>query len=128
MNLTMESLNIELRKLVAIKFDCRDTLIREYYSPSINISINQKQDKYKIDIYSFYSINDIDINIEMEFIGVIYLKEPYDVTIEGRDSPLIKEFIENNILPRMTEEINNILLTLSIKMNIKIKELQWRFK
>jgi hypothetical protein len=124
MEMVIENFNIELRKLIAIKFEQRNPLEREYHLP-INVSIDQEEDKYKIYIYSSYAINDIDINIEIDFIGKINLKEPYNIWQKG--DPLIKEMLETKILPRIVEAINNILSVLTIKMNIKIKEIQWRY-
>jgi len=131
--LEIDNLRFELRKINAIKIrlqpeESEENISEEKKSKEesfpaeIKVGIRQKQDKRKIEIYAFYTIPSLaeyNLEIDAEFNGLISLKEPFNTENEEEDSPLIKEFIEKKIIPKITREIDKALLPIFRNMNVK---------
>jgi hypothetical protein len=131
--LEIDNLSFELRKINAIKIrrqpeESEENISEEKQSKEesfpaeIRVGIRQKKDKRKVELYALYtipSLTEYNLEIDAEFNGLITLKEPFDTEKEDEDSPLIKEFIEKKILPKITREIDKALLPIFRNMNVK---------
>lgn len=134
-SLEIDDFSFELRKINAIKTGCQmkkskeiehNEKIKDSLPSEMSIAFKQKQDKKKIDISSYYripSISEFDLEIDAEFVGLISLKEPFDIEKEEEDSTLMKELIEGKILPKVTKEMDKALLPIFRNMNIKYESL-----
>lgn len=130
--LEIENISFELRKINAIKIsgqseeskkNISEKKLKEKSMPAeIKFAFEQKQDKGKINLYALYTIPshaEYDLEIDAEFKGLIFLKEPFDIEKEQKDSPIMNEFIRKKVLPKITNEMDKVLFPIFKNMNVK---------
>lgn len=130
--LEINDLNFELRKINVIKLGRRqeepnediseESEESEEFPAEIKLGVKQKKDKKNIELYALYTIPSIanfDLEIDAEFKGFVSLKEPLDIDTNEEDSHVLKEFIQKNIMPKITKEIDKALFPIFKSMNVK---------
>jgi len=128
----IDNFSFELRKINAIKIgqrseESKENISKEKSVPAeIRVAFEQKQDKEKIKLYAYYkipSIAEYDLEIDAEFNGLISLKQPFDLEKEEKGSPIVDEFIRKKIMPKISKEMDRILLPIFRNMNVKYEHL-----
>ena len=128
----LDDFSFELRKINAIKINRRMEKSKtgdvseenDTHPAEISVSIKQQQDKKKIDLYVYYKtplIAEAEVEVDADFMGVAYLKEPFDIEEDKKLSLIMDIFINESIMPRVAKGLDKTLLQIFKNMGVKYK-------
>lgn len=131
--ISVESIDIELRKIKAtklkrnvglgFKINEMDEEDIEDFKTSVNsqIAFNQKSDKTNSNFvvkYRIPSFLDLDLEIDAEFAGKIYFKEPFDFKPLS-ESEKASEEASDYLIPYIMKNVDGILKPIFESMNLQ---------
>ena len=97
---------------------------------SINVHLNtgfkQNDDKKKIEFFVMYKVPSIESNnivIDAEFMGLITLKESFDLDALSEETESSSNTVTTELVPPIFKEVNNILMPLFKSMGVKYNPL-----
>jgi hypothetical protein len=78
----------------------------------VNVAFRQKENKDKCIVFISYkipSISEFDLEIDAEFVGEAYFKEPFDFENLSDEDERVKADFPQVLLPNMLKEVDKIL-------------------
>lgn len=126
----IENVHLTLKKIDAIYVGENKVTDQDSGDESINVHLNtgfkQNDDKKKIEFFVMYKVPSIESNnivVDAEFMGLVTLKESFDLDALPEETESSSNTVTTELVPPIFKEVNKILMPLFKSMGVKYNPL-----
>ncbi|HJH28303.1 MAG TPA: hypothetical protein C5S51_01195 [Methanosarcinaceae archaeon] len=130
----IENVHLTLKKIDAIYVgenkvtdqDSGDESKNDSINVHLNTGFKQNDDKKKIEFFVMYKVPSIESNnivVDAEFMGLVTLKESFDLDTLPEESESSSNTVTTELVPPIFKEVNKILMPLFKSMGVKYNPL-----
>lgn len=130
----IENVHLNLKKIDAIYIGenkiTNEGSDNDSKKDSINVHLNtgfrQNENKKEIEFFVMYKVPSVEnhnIVVDAEFVGLVTLKEPFDLDALPEETDSSSNSGANELVPPIFKEVNKILMPLFKSMGVKYNPL-----
>lgn len=130
----IENVHLTLKKIDAIYVggnkvtnqDSGDESKKDSINVHLNTGFKQNDDKKKIDFFVMYKVPSVEshnIVVDAEFVGLVTLKEPFDLDTLPEETEFSSNSVTTELVPPIFKEVNKILMPLFKSMGVEYNPL-----